>query len=249
MGGPRLQRLLPDPAAVELHQQLDLFDPQELALPTRPFVYTNFVSSIDGHATLHGRSGQLAGDTDLQMLLGLRERADAVMVGAGTLRSERYGRVIASPERRARREARGLTPDALAVVISNRLALPWDIPLFTDGNGEIVIFTSSDQEPAETVTPHTLVRHPGGVDLRRAMEELRTEYGVRALLCEGGPTLHGCLLEQGLVDELFVTFGAKLAGGHGPEIATGLPEEGRRLELRWLLRDGSDLFTRYAVVR
>jgi riboflavin-specific deaminase-like protein len=244
-----LERLLPDPAKIDLDTQLALFSPQELATPRRPYVFTNFVSSLDGHATLEGRSGKLAGPLDLEMLLGLRERADALMVGAGTLRAERYGRVIASEERRARREARGLTPDALAVVVSNSLELPWDIPLFTDGSGEVVIFTGSDREPAETATPHTIVRHPGTVDLGRAMEELRTEYGVRALLCEGGPTLHAQLLEEDLVDELFVTFGGKLAGGVGPGICTGLTHGARDLELRWLLRAGNDLFTRYAVAR
>jgi riboflavin biosynthesis pyrimidine reductase len=244
-----LERLFPDPAEVEIGEQLESFVPRELAAPRRPFVYTNFVSSIDGHATLEGRSGSLAGAGDLQMLLGLRETADALMVGAGTLRAERYGRIIAAQERRERRVARGLAPDALAVVVSNRLDLPWDIPLFTCGSGEIVIFTGSDQEPAETPTPHTIVRHPGGVDLARALEELRTEYGVQALLCEGGPTLHADLLGAGLVDELFVTFGAKLAGGEGPRIATGLPHAARELQLRWLLRDGSDLFTRWAVAR
>jgi riboflavin biosynthesis pyrimidine reductase len=242
-----LERLFPDPAEIDLGEQLDLFQPQELATPRRPYLYTNFVSSIDGHATLDNRSGKLAGETDLQMLLGLRERADAVMIGAGTLWAERYGRIIRSAERRARREERGLAGDALAVIVSNRLALPWDIPLFTEGNGEVVIFTGSDEEPAETPTPHTVVRHPGGVDLTRALEELRTEYGIRALLCEGGPTLHGNLLEEDLVDELFVTFGGKLAGGTGPGIAVGLSHGARELELRWLLRDGVDLFTRYAV--
>lgn len=244
-----MERLFPDPAPVELLDQLDEFDPRELASPRRPYVFTNFVATLDGHATLDGRSGKIAGDSDLQMLLGLRERADALMVGAGTLRAERYGRVIASDERRERREARGLTGDALAVIVSERLLLPWDIPLFTDGAGEVVIFTASDSEPAETPTPHTIVRHPGGVDLSRAMEELRTEYGVRGLLCEGGPTLHAAMLERDLVDELFVTFGAKLSGGEGPGICTGLPPAARELELRWLLRDGSDLFTRYAVAR
>jgi riboflavin biosynthesis pyrimidine reductase len=244
-----IERLYPDPAEVEITEQLALFEPWDLANPRRPYLFTNFVTSVDGHATLEGRSGKLAGEADLQMLLGLRERADAVMVGAGTLRNERYGRIIASEERRARREAQGLTPDALGVVVSERLSLPWDIPLFTCGEGEVVIFTSSDEEPAETATPHTIVRHPEGVDLERALEELRTEYGVRGLLCEGGPTLHGSLLDQGLVDELFVTIGAKVTGGLGPGLATFLEERSRELELRWLLRDGSDVFTRYAVTR
>jgi riboflavin-specific deaminase-like protein len=244
-----MDRLLPDPGPTTIPEQLGAFTPGELAEPTRPYVFTNFVETVDGHATLEGRSGKIAGDADLQMLLGLRERADAVMVGAGTLRAERYGRIIAKEERRQRREDAGLAPDPLAVIVSERLQLPWDIPLFTDGGGEIVIFTSSDEEPAETVTPHTIVRHPGGVDLERALEELRTEYGIASMLCEGGPHLHGTLLGGGLVDELFVTLGAKLAGGVGPRIAEGLLPNAIDLELRWVLREGSDLFTRWSVKR
>ncbi len=182
-----LERLLPDPGPTSIAEQLATFRPRELAEPLRPYVFTNFAETLDGHATLDGKSGKIAGDTDTQMLLGLRELPDAVMVGAGTLRAERYGRIIAKPERRERREAAGLAPDPLAVVISERLELPWDIPLFTDGGGEVVIFTASDQEPAETVTPHTIVRHPGGVDLSRAMEELRTEYGVASHALRGRP--------------------------------------------------------------
>lgn len=242
-----MERLLPDSGPTTIAEQLATFTPGELAGPTRPYVFSNFVETVDGHATLDGRSGKIAGETDLQMLLGLRERADAVMVGAGTLRAERYGRIVAKEERRQRREAAGLAPDPLAVIVSERLELPWDIPLFTDGGGEIVIFTASDGEPAETVTPHTIVRHPGGVDLKRALDELRTEYGVASLLCEGGPHLHGSLLEAGLVDELFVTLGPKLAGGAGPRIAEGTLPETIELDLRWLLREGNELYARWAV--
>jgi riboflavin-specific deaminase-like protein len=243
-----MQRLLPDPGPTTIAEQLATFRPQTLAGPRRPYMFTNFASTVDGHATLEGRSGKIAGDADLEMLLSLRELGDAVMVGAGTLRAERYGRIVRAPERRARREAAGLTADPLAVVVSERLELPWDIPLFTDGAGEVVIFTSSDAEPAETPTPHTIVRHPGGVDLTRAMEELRTEYGIAAVLCEGGPLLHGTLLRDGLVDELFVTFGAKVGTGSGPRIAEWQSAGPVDLELRWVLEEAGELYTRWAVV-
>ena len=65
------------------------------------------------------------------MLAGLRTRFDAVMIGAGTMRAERYGQLVASrsPERR---EQIGLPPEPLMVIVSGRLDLPWDAPLFTD---------------------------------------------------------------------------------------------------------------------
>jgi riboflavin biosynthesis pyrimidine reductase len=94
-----------------------------------------------------------------------------------------------------------------------------------------------------------VVRHEGAVDLRDALGHLRRERGVRALLCEGGPRLHGQLIEAGLVDELFITRAPKLAGGHGPGLAVDLPELERPLELVWLLSEDGELFARYRVPR
>jgi riboflavin biosynthesis pyrimidine reductase len=92
-----------------------------------------------------------------------------------------------------------------------------------------------------------VIRHEGAVDLRASLGTLRSEHRVRALLCEGGPRLHGELIEAGLVDELFVTHAPKLSGGVGPGLIAGLPEAERDLELAWLLAEEStgELFGRY----
>jgi riboflavin biosynthesis pyrimidine reductase len=183
------------------------------------------------------------------MLVGLRTVAEAVMIGAGTMRAERYGRVVGDPMKRALRERRGLPHDPLAVIVSGRLELPWDAELFTCGGGRVLIFTASEDDPPETATPVRVVRHEGSVDMTRAMAHLRRERGIRSLLCEGGPHLHADLLGAGLVDELFVTHGPKIAGGDGPTMTSGLPEAPIPLELAWLLREGSELFARYRVSR
>jgi riboflavin biosynthesis pyrimidine reductase len=135
------------------------------------------------------------------------------------------------------------------VIVSGRLDLPWDAPLFTAGGGRVLIFTASDAEPPETQTPVRVVRHAEAVDLSEMFRYLRIERGVRALLCEGGPRLHAQLLDAGLVDELFVTHAPKLAGGDGPGLVTGLPELERPLELAWLLEDSGELFARYRMIR
>ena len=81
------------------------------------------------------------------------------------------------------------------------------------------------------------------------LAHLRTEHGVRALLCEGGPRLHGQLIEEGLIDELFVTHAPKLAGGSGPGLVVDLAERVRGLELAWLLHEETtgELFGRYRI--
>lgn len=240
-----LRRLLPEPGETTVKDQLEGLDLIELAHEDRPYLVMNFVTSLDGHATIAGRSGPLGSDTDMEMLQRLRTRVDAVMIGAGTMRAERYGRIVSDPQLRAYRERIGLAHDPLAVIVSGRLALPWDAPLFTDGGGRVVVFTASEDDPPETATPVTVVRHEGTVELARALEWLRRERGVRSVLSEGGPLLHGRLREEGLVDELFLTIGPKLVGGTGPRIIEGTLPDVVDLELVWLLEAEGELFARY----
>jgi riboflavin biosynthesis pyrimidine reductase len=82
------------------------------------------------------------------------------------------------------------------------------------------------------------------VDLANLLQSLREE-GIRALLCEGGPTLHGALQAEGLVDELFLTIAPKLSGGKAPRIVEGSLPEIAELELAWLLEHEGELFARY----
>jgi len=244
-----MQRLFPDPGRTSVTEAIATLDFADHAHDERPYLFTNFVLTLDGRATLEGRSGPIGSDTDTAMLVGLRTCCDAIMIGAGTMRTERYGRPVADPTKRARREERGLTDDPLMCVVSGSLELPWDAGLFTCGEGEVVVFTSSDAEPPELATTVTVVRSEGIVDLVAAMRYLTTERGVRSLLCEGGPHLHAQLIEADLVDELFITQAAKLGGGEGPRLVSGLPERERDLELIWLLHEPptGELFARYRV--
>jgi riboflavin-specific deaminase-like protein len=247
----RVERLLPERGETTVADQVATLDLVPLAPPDRPYLITNFALTLDGHATIAGRSGPIGTATDTALLVGLRTRVEAVMIGAGTMRAERYGRVIADPAKRERREREGLPADPLVVIVSGRLDLPWDAPLFTEGVGRCLICTSSEVDPPETPTAVEVLRQEGGVDLRALLEHLRRELGVRALLCEGGPRLHGQLLDAGVVDELFVTHAPKLAGGAGPGLVVGLSELERPLELAWLLADDTsgELFGRYRVPR
>jgi riboflavin-specific deaminase-like protein len=243
-----LRRLVPDVAETSVAEQLASLDLVSAAHDDRPYTVTNFALTVDGRATISGRSGPIGSDTDTAMLVGLRTRVDAMLIGAGTMRAERYGRVVGDPSKRERREREGLPPDPLAVIVSDSLDLPWDAELFACGEGNALIFTSSDRDPPSTETPVAVERHDGRVDLVAAMRHLRTERDVRALLCEGGPHTHAQLIAAGLVDELFITYAPKLAGDAGPGLVEGLPERVRGLELAWLLMDAGELFARYRVL-
>jgi riboflavin-specific deaminase-like protein len=244
-----VRRLFPDPGPTTVPDQVIQLDLISSPPAERPYLVTNFAVTMDGRATLHGRSGPIGSDTDTELLVCLRTRVDAVMIGAGTMRAERYGRPLADPGKRGRRERRGLSQDPLLVIVSGRLDIPWDAPVFTDRGARVLIFTTSEAEAPETVAQVRLVRHEGTVDLAAALAYLRAERGVRALLCEGGPRIHAQLLDAGLVDELFVTHAPKIAGGDGPGLAVGLSELERPLEVAWLLEQDGELFARYRVPR
>jgi riboflavin-specific deaminase-like protein len=239
-----MRRLLPDPGPTTVSEQLETYRPWEEPPEERPLVAMNFVATVDGRATIDGRSGPIGSEADTAMLAGLRTRFDAVMVGAGTMRVERYGRLATKPETRERRQEAGLAAEPLMVLVSGRLDLPWDAPLFGEG-GEILIFTSSETDPPATASSVEVVRHPGAVDLTEAVRHLRRERGIRALLSEGGPHLHEQMQADGLVDDLFLTIAPKLSGGEAPRIIEGPLPGVVDLRLAWLLEEDGELFARY----
>jgi riboflavin-specific deaminase-like protein len=239
-----MQRLLPDPGPTTVERQLESYRPWEEPREERPRVAVNFAATVDGRATIGGVSGPIGSSADTEMLARLRGRFDAVMIGAGTMRAERYGRLASEQETRDRRAEIGLSPDPLMVIVSGRLDLPWDAGAFTEG-GRVLIFTASEAEPPRTETALEVVRHDRFVNVVEALRLLREEHGVRALLCEGGPGLHGELEGGGMVDDLFLTIAPKLVGGEAPRILEGELPGAADLELAWLLEDEGELFARY----
>jgi riboflavin-specific deaminase-like protein len=169
------------------------------------------VSSLDGKATLDWRTKGLSSEVDRRVFHLLRTQADAVMVGAGTAREERYGRMTKNDELRQRRVNDGLVPDALAVVVSGRLDLPPDLPLLNEPEQRVVIATAADHELPGLTGDVEYARV--GDDLPRLLAYLHERHGVRSILCEGGPTLNSFLFAAGVVDELFLTLSPKLLAG------------------------------------
>ncbi len=218
------------------------------AHPDRPHTIANFVESVDGRATLDGRSAPLSDPGDRAIFHTLREKVDAVIAGTGTLRVERYGPLIRDADARQRRVESDLDPQPLACVITRSGDVPVDIPLFEDEDSRIVLFAAA---PAPALPEHVEVVEldPGELTLTTALRHLRRHHGVHRLLCEGGPTLFGALLHEGLIDELFVTIAPKLAGGgRGPTITSGAAlADPAKLHIRGLLERGGSLFARYEV--
>lgn len=247
------RQLLPHPAPVSAEELLERADLRSQAPRERPLCVVNFIASADGRASFHGRSGPLGDEGDRRVFHGLREHSDAVLAGLGTLRTERYGRMLRRPERRQRRRERGLPPEPLGCIITRTGALPEDLPLLDCGEARVVVIAG--HEPggltgrAAEIDLHILP--PPELTLENSLKLLRREHDVRLLLCEGGPTLFGALLAEALADELFLTVAPQLVGGGGgvPVAAGPEPPGLTPLEIRWLLERAGSLFLRYGIGR
>lgn len=239
-------RLAPGPARPP-HEWLADVRPQARAPDDRPFVFLNMVASVDGRAALDGRTDTLGSAADTLLLTELRALADAVLIGSGTLRAEGYARLVANPERVARRTAAGRPETPTAVLLSRSLDLPWDAGLFAAADQPVLLYTGSDAAVPAVAAPVEVVRLADPAPAA-ALADLRAR-GVRALLCEGGPTLNRALLAGDLVDELFLTLPPLLAGNaEAPRIVEGedLPAPAA-LALEWVLHHEGELFLRYGV--
>lgn len=218
-----------------------------LAPPGRPYLGLNMVSSLDGKATIDWRTKGLSSELDRRLFHNLRTQADAVMVGAGTVRQERYGRIVKSEELRQKRIDEGLVPDPVAVIVSARLDLAADLPILNAPEQRVVIATGSDATLPGLGAQVEYVR--SGDDLPRLMAHLDEAHGVRTVLCEGGPTLNSHLFAADLVDELFLSLNPKVAGGAAALTIVAGRElvEPAELELVSVAEGDGDLFTRWRV--
>jgi riboflavin biosynthesis pyrimidine reductase len=220
-----------------------------------PHLLLNMISTVDGRATLGGRSGPISDAADRALFHGLRAAVDAVLVGAGTVRTERYGRIIADPATRALRRRRGHSEEPLACIVSGRLAFDEEIPLLAEPQASVVMLTASAASLPASGAQVDYVRtaRDGHLDLRAGLMELRERFAIGTVLCEGGPHLCEQLFAAGLVDELFLSLSPKLAGGEpaGGEalriIAGGELDPPVEMELLGALQADSSLFLRYGV--
>jgi len=224
----------------------------------RPWVYSNFVESLDGLASFGGRrhsGGWVAGRMRAQsrhdrwMMDFLRAHADAVLCGAQSLRLELLsGPIPRGPVYR-------IVDPELARYRSERLGRPKLIIVVLTGSGDLRpaeyrLFESSDVEAWIATTPQGRERlggagsnvgnvrvivseasaQGGELDFGALLRRLRRECGIRYLLSEGGPTLYGHLARGGWVDEKFITVAPQ-------EIGPGIPAEQERTE--WEIRSGT----------
>lgn len=223
------------------------------------------VATVDGRASVDGRSVALGHPEDRALLRELRAAADAILVGTGTLAAEGYASLV-DDEARARRVAEGRPPHPLVVTISRRLDLPVAAaPVFGEEGTPIVAFAevqadgaaslAAGEAPGAAASPVLsavradleVVRLPAPLSLAAVLAALRAR-GVKGILCEGGPSLLRRLVAEDLLDDLCLTVAPLLAAGGAPSIleGDGLPDP-PRLELRDVHRADEHLFLHYGL--
>lgn len=238
----RLRRLHPEPAEIDSVEAV-------AGLAGQDRLAVNMVVSADGRAAFEGKTAPLSDPADRELFHVLRSQADAILVGPGTLREERYGPFTKSERFQALREQAGARPAALGVTITRSLDLPYDIPLFQDPGSHVVVYTSHDREPEDCPARVDVIRMTS-LDPPAIVADLRERYDVRCVLSEGGPRLNGPLFAARAVDELFLTISPALMGGIDVRtIVEGVLPETLRLDLAQVVEHEGTLMLRYRMRR
>ncbi len=216
-----VRRLFPDPVdPVTARECYDVARPRPA---NRPWIGLCMVASLDGSTVVDGRSGGLSSAADSEILQTLRELADVIIVGAGTVRAEGYG-----PPRKSGQRVGVVTRTGRVDVRT---------PLFTSGAGFLIL----PESVATDVKVDTVRAGSTALDLRVAVAQLEGDF----IQAEGGAHLNATLAELDLIDELNLTISPVLSGGDGPRLMNGAMPLVHRMRLGHVLEDDAFLFTRY----
>ena len=220
----------------------------------RPWVMVNMIASIDGAMAVDGSSGALGGAGDKAVFRAVRALPDAIVVGASTVRAERYGPPRPNGAVRGARRARGQAPAPRLVVVSASLDLDPSLGLFGDPEAPPVVATTEhadDAAVARLAEVAEVVRLPGDRVQPDALLAHLAGAGVGVVLCEGGASLNGQMVAAGVVDEWCASVAPLLVAGTAGRVAAGAaPSAPMRLALRSVLADDDGyLFLRYLAAR
>jgi riboflavin biosynthesis pyrimidine reductase len=219
----------------------------------RAWVRANMVTSLDGAtAGEDGRSGTVSSDVDREVFRVLRGQADAVLVGAGTARTEGYGPATVNEDLLAERRGRGARDAAVVVQVSRSGRVEAGRGMFDEPGAGLVVLPDGDAEAYERAVAAAgrgavlLAGHvdTGGVDLAAALAAL-ADRGLTRVLCEGGPALLGDLASADLLDELCLTTSPVVVAGDGARAVVGDAVDPRRYRLAGLLHGDGTLLARW----
>jgi 2,5-diamino-6-(ribosylamino)-4(3H)-pyrimidinone 5'-phosphate reductase len=197
-------------------------------LQTRPRVTVHFAVTLDGKVSTPSHTpAQFTSAEDKRRLLQVRSENDAVIVAKGTLQTDRMSLGLPDAVLRNNRSRCGAPEEPLRVIVSASGEIALDLPIFQKPGAPIVLYTTSRISSSKRTDLEAKVAiYEAGkdhVDLNYVMRHLFSHYQVRAVVCEGGPTLVRSLAEVDLIDRIVLTVAAKLFGGRLAPTLTGLP--------------------------
>lgn len=220
----------------------------------RPLVILDFAVTADGKVSTSKRTpARFTSARDKQRLLEVRALADAILVGRGTLETDRMSMDLPDQRLRERRIKEGKSECPLRVILSPSGNISISLSVFEKGNPPIVIYSTERMAPAQRrlLSEHAAVHLSGrnDLDLFWLLWHLYEHYQVRSLVCEGGPTLVKALAEADVIDEIYLTIAAKIFGGLAAPGLTGLPGEflpaSRQFQLIDIDRGENECYLRY----
>ena len=189
----------------------------------RPFIFINSAMSADGKiSSVNRRQVRISGQADLARVDGLRASSDAIMVGVGTVLADDPGLRVKSKDFREARLAQGLPENPLRIVADSQARTPIGAKVLGPGC-LIAVSQSAPHDRLEQLSQKCEIIRCGteSVDLAELMAALY-DRGIRRLMVEGGARLNWSLIEQGLVDEMYVYIGGMIIGGESaPTLVDG----------------------------
>lgn len=222
----------------------------------RPFIYMNMATSIDGKITSTEREyPTFTSRYDRQMMERLRADADAIVIGAATLRIDNPPLQIRDEGMRRYRQQQGKAPGIINVLVTASGRVDPHSRFFTAPECPARIIATVASAPAENIAPLRDVAEvwtlgETQVDVRLLVEKL-AERGVKKLLLEGGGDLNWHFIEHNLVDEVYVTIAPTLIGGrNAPSLLEGRGfslATRKNLHLMEVRQEGDELYCRYKV--
>lgn len=216
----------------------------------RPWVVLNLIASIDGVTAVGGQTAALSQAPDRAMFASLRAMADAVLVGAGTVRAEQYQAIALDGQKTLARRHRGQNDVPRLAIVTRKAELDLASPIITGGHP--LMYVTDNINPMRTIQAEVVaevIPSPGQKVSAQFIAGDLFDRGCALLLCEGGPTLASSLFDADVVDEVHLTIAPWLVGGGPAGLLPAAVPRPRRYELRGLLESQGMLFGRWVRAR